>query len=388
MFEDVATQCTDPFELEAVHNGRNMTEFGSAVMFRLRALHAPIVDDERRVVDFKKIKIQTCWFYPDSPITRMTVYELSRTVFGLEWLLLSDAYSMDRDEAWFAEFRDAMELARSRAFYLIQHESNRAVLEDDRYVEKVGSEISAPPEYDYDSDEEKRVTKRPKLDKDMEAWLDSPHRVNDAFVYDMDTSFRAMDEAMFMRWALGKTVPIPRPDLRDLRHRVFQEFKDVKEQTAVNFHREWVQKQLVAPSYVKTHVRWNPHDKTPTSRSVLVKKDDSLAKISEVASILDIVTPPPRTAGRRGAVDIRANTDAALFYVSASMPNDDFVRRVHLGTLDWRKKYDKGIGRLPAEQKWVAFVGDGTPWIADSFAAAFVFYRERVDTGMGSRLNL
>lgn len=349
-----------------------------------------VVDSDKRVNDFDLLKIQLFWVHKDPPITRMTQYELMDTVWGLQWLLLSDVYETQRPQAWFDQFEEALELARSRAFYLVQYESQKGVLNaGERYTERMFMEGESAPEFDYDSDEEKRVGKRPKLEDEVIAWLDPPHRVTDGFVKDMDNAFRAMDEALFVRWRIGdEAEDVPKiPEIRDLRHRVFQEFKEVKEQTALGYRREWMQTMLVHPSYIQTHVRWYPHDKRVNPRAVLVKKNEALAYVSIPTSVEDVITPPPTTEGRRGAVDMRMNTDAALFYVSGSVPGDDFVRKVFGGYHPSDAPLGKsGITRIPAMQKWLVTINE-KKWWADSFAAAFLFYKRTTnDDELGKRV--
>jgi hypothetical protein len=179
--------------------------------------------------------------------------------------------------------------------------------------------------------------------------------------------------------------------LRDLRNILFRELKEVKETTIVDFRRKWIQDLLVVPSYVEVHVRWKPFDKRPTSRSVLVRKNDTLAHISFPKSTLDIITPPAASEGKNGGVDLRMNTDAALFYVSASIPNQDRVSEIYIGNLDWKKEVNTpGIGRLLATQQWIAFMPDGTRWAFPSFSAAFLYFAtqdEKTNEFIKTRLN-
>lgn len=372
---------TDPLDLAAFHRGRepNMTPAESVFMFRLRAYHAEIVDDDRCITDFDLLKLQYFWVHTEVPITRMTVDEISDTVFGLEWLLTSDIYVVnERTEAWFDQLEDAMYLALHRVFYLMQHETSVRVLNVERYVERMDAHEKPPPVFDYDSDDEERISSRPVLSKDVEEIIEFPHRVTDEFVCDMNSAFRAMDEALFVRWKLGPLPTPPRPDMRELRNNVFREFAEVRELTAVNFRREWIQKLLVTPSYVSVHMRWHPHDQRPTARSVLVQKRDHLTCISVPASIMDIITPPPRTEGRTGMVDMRMNTDAVVCYQSASVPNQDFVGRMNMGTVGVEfvcgpPPTEVKVGWFRAEQKWILFAGERR-WKVDSLAAALMVW--------------
>lgn len=380
-YESIVHTATDPLELAAIHRGRDtgMSKSESVFMFRLRAFHAEIIDDDRCITDFDLLNLQF-WVHRDTPITRMTVAEISDTVFGLEWLLTSDIYVVnERTEAWFRQFEDAMHLALHRVYYIIQYETSVRVLDDAKYIERMDAHEKPPAVFDYDSDEETRISSRPVLAKDIETMIEYPHRVTDEFVCDMNTAFRAMDEALFVRWKLGEVPVAPKPDMRELRNHVFREFAEVREQTAVNFRREWIQKLLVTPSYVSVHIRWNPHDIRPTSRSVLVKKRDELAYISVPGSIMDIITPPPKTEGVRGMVDMRMNTDAVVCYQSASVSNQDFVSKLLLGNLSvdfvcGPPPTEVKIGRLLAEQKWILFSGTGQKWKVDSLAAALVVW--------------
>lgn len=390
MLQRIVAEVTDPLELAAEHNGRRLSEDESALLFRLRALRAPEPPDgeDRRAGDFPLLRLQPFWVHADPPIARMTQCELMDTVWGLQWLLLSDIYETERPAAWFEQFEAALELARARAFYLVQHEGRKAVLDaGERYAEPVPPEAAPEPEFDYDSDEERRAPRRPALGADVLEWLDPPHRATEGFVRDMDAALRSMDEALFVRWRLGGVREVPRQDLRELRRRVFQEFREVKEQTALGFRREWLQRLLVHPAYAQVHVRWNPHDRKVNPRAVLVKKHEALAHLCVPTSVEDIVAPPPRTEGRRGAVDMRMNTDACLFYVSAAAPDDDFAARVFRGAHPADVEPGaEGIWRVPALQRWVVAAGGGR-WAAESFAAALLWYRERTgDAGLGKRV--
>lgn len=356
-------------ELVVMHGARELTESESAFLFRLRAYRAEIVDDEARVIDFKSLRLQSFWIHADPPITRMTMRELCDTVNGLEWLLLSDVYDEARTEKWFEEFHRALELARSRAFYLIQHENQREILDAEEYTEFVHREREEA-EYDYDSDEENRGKKRVKVDK---TWLEAfelvPSRVNDMFVKDMDGSFRAMDQELFLRWKYRDRIERSerRVNLSSLRERVFREIQQIKETTALTHRREWIQRLLVVPSYVRRHARWCPHDPRPTNRAVLARMHETLARTCVPTSMLDIVIPPPASAGYAGAVDLRMNTDAAVFYVCASEKKDAATETI-VNIEDERP----GIARFRAYQRWILITPDGRMTEYDSFSAAFV----------------
>ena len=382
LLAQLVTQVPDPIELAAEHCARGdlLTQEESAFMFRLRAFRAENnVDDPRRVVDFPKLKLRSFWLHPDPPITRMSVRQLVDTVLGLEWLLLSDVYVMyeERTDEWFEQFEDALELARARAFYLINVETQRAFLDDDGYVERAFDESAEAPEFDYDSDDEQRLNPRPKRDDALvEEYLNPPYRVTDAFVIDMDVAFKSADDALFVarhRLLDSLITPAQRPDLRSLRNVVFAEFKDVKERTAVTYRNEWVHRTLLLqPSYVASHVRKNPHDARPVPRGVLVQKNTDLIA-GAPTSVKDIITPPPKTDGKRGVVEMRMNTDAALFYMSASVPGEDFASGLFGGTLDsMTTPTEPKVYRVPALQKWVAFMR-GRRCACDSFAAALLW---------------
>lgn len=405
LLHNISLNVSDPTELAVLHNARTWSDTESALLFRLRAYHDPLVDDERGIGAFGLLKLQSFWIHPDAPISRMSMREIADTVSGLEWLLLSDGIctpTEDRTPEWFAEFAEALELARHRVFYLVQHETNKEILDvrndsDLTWVESV-VEDGGEPEFDYDSDGETRMANRVILrDEEITRMIDLPHRVTDDFVMDMDAAFRGMDDAMFTRWWWRNErseEDTEKFDLRDLRRRVFEEFAQLKEETCVTSRREWIQDLLVVPSYVQVHTRRFPHDKRPTSRSVLVKKHETLAKLSTPSSVGDIVTPPPKTDGRRGTIEMRINTDAALAYVSGSVSNDDFVKKAWVGSLDWRSPPPSGkpgIVRLLAEQRWLVYAPgeDGRKfksWSADSLAAAVCVYREYVDSGFAKRV--
>jgi hypothetical protein len=384
--EELIQQCTDPFELEIIHNARPLRDSESALLFTLRAYYSEIKDDHRTILDFKRLKLQPFWMHPDAPILRMTQFEILDTVFALQWLLLSDVYVQDRDDEWFEEYEMALELARSRVFDLIRNETNKDILNASEYCELYVTEEQKikrknETEYDYDSDDEKRTKKRRiQIDESlMEEYMTPPYRVNEAFIMDMDATFKSVDAALCARWVFcssSTTMQIENSqvDLRALRNRVFREFKEVKETTALDYRRKWIQDLLVVPSYVQIHTRWKPFDKRPSSRSVLVRKNDALSYACVPKSILDIVTPPP------SAVELRMNTDAALFYLSQSVPNQDRAGQVWIGTLNWDSPIPEiGIGRLLATQQWIAFYPNGTRAAHTSFSAAFMRLAERGD---------
>lgn len=384
---------TDETELAAAHAGMwgSENEDESAFVFRLRAYRSPVVDDPRRIVDFPRLAVLDIWTHADPPISRMNARELSDLVFGLEWLLTSDVYASrgvrDADiEAWFVEFRSAAELARRRAYWIAEHASAREILNVERYAERAVMEGGGAenPEHDYDSDDEARMRKKTKLAKHVLDWIEAEWRASDAFVKDMNGALGAMDDALFTMWYVRRAFSVREADwcdLTPLRSRVLRELTGIKPESAMQHRREWVQNLMVTSNMRATHCRVHLHDRRPTSRSVLVKKHESLAFVCVPASLEDMLVPPPVSDGRRGAVDIRINGDAALFYSSASVSRGDFVRDMWLGNVDWRsipapRGSEPRIGRLVAEQKYALFVG-AECWRADSFAAAFAFYRVR-----------
>lgn len=376
--QEIIDTVTDPTELAVIHNARPFRLDESAFMFRLRALYASMEDDERGILDFKRLKLRDFWVHAETPITRMSQAEIVDTAFGFEWLLLSEIYVQDRPPEWFEEFEEALELVRSRVFDLIKNETSKLVLNSEGHAELLITEEEErkrkrESEFDYDSDEEKRVGRRVKIDAEFtDEFATPPYRVNDMFVMDMDSVFKAIDSALCTEWMYTDCTEFARPDIRALRNAVFREFQEVKEATALDFRRKFIQDLLVTPSYVQTHARWKPFDKRPTSRSVLVRKNDALAYISIPKSIGDIITPPSRREGVNAAVDMRINTDAALFYVSGGTPNNDRVSEVWKGTLGWASTPEMGIGRLLASQRWVVFLPDGTKKWCTSFSAAFL----------------
>lgn len=384
--QELLTNVTDIEELEMIHNARPLSDTESAFIFKVRAFYSFIesyVGDDRGIKSFALLRLRDIWIHTDTPILHMTQEEIVDTVHGLQWLLLSEIYvqTHTRTEAWFREFIDAMNLARVRVFDLIKNETDKEVLNVDKYTElavteEEEAERKRASEYDYDSDEETRRGKKVGMDKNIvDEFLTPPHRTNDAFVMDMDSAFRAMDAALCARWAYGDIPTHPQKiDLRPLRTRLFKEWKEIKETTVLEYRRKWIQDLLIVPSYTEVHTRWKPFDKRPTSRSVLVTKNDTLAYISVPKSIMDIVMPPAISEGPNGGVDMRMHTDAALFYISASSVHNDHVREIWLGNLDWKDSDAPrvGIGRMLATQQWIAFMPDGTRVGCSSFSAAFI----------------
>lgn len=343
----------------------------SDCVFMLRASKAVAVDDPRRAVDFPSLPLKPFWVHPDPSITRMTTCQVTDYVFGLEWLLISDVSAIHRDDAWFTQFQVALELARRRVYWLCTNERSKEVLDVVKYA-KPTAQVDYGLDVDYESDSEARLPKRMKILKFEKAQIE--YRVNDDFIHDMNVTFNAMDDALYTRYLLGSIPEVDKLSLHTLRSKLYAEVVDVKEDTILTFRREWYQNLVTTDSHRRIHCRANPHDYSPKSRAVMVKKHEELAFEFTPSSYLDMASPP----SRGGEVDIRLNADCMLFYCSASVPNGDFVHDMWLGDLDWRKEigYCKKakIGRLPAEQRYVLFVGDER-WWATSFCAAFAHLR-------------
>lgn len=363
--------------------GTSDTEF----VWTLRADLHPIEDDPRTVRDFPLIQLAPFWTHPDPPITRMNQRELVDTLFGMEWLLVSDIYQTHRTEEFFDQYMDMLELVRSRSYYLYSHESSSVVLNVLRYTDTIYETKPAVCEdADYESDDELRFTrKRIKWDDaeeiDREAVL--PVKCNDLYVHDVNTATRAIDDALYTRRMYKDLEDVPKIPLNRLRNRLFEEAKDVREASVVTFRREFYQKMVTTASYRRVHKRANPFDKRPAARAVLVKKNEMLGSICVPTSFLDMVTPKASTTPNEiVAADMRMDGDAMLFFSSAAVPNGDYVSSIWIGDLDWRmeiKDFPK-IGRLAAEQKFVVFCPNGEKRLATSFCAAFAYLRTAYKT--------
>lgn len=375
-------------DLAAANNAWAMTEADSAYVFCIRAVKsAPLApDDPRTMTHFKPLRIREFWTYDATPVSRMSQQEIATTAFAMQWLLLSEIYVRDDDrtEAWFDMFEDLLHLVRMRVYDLIANETSRDVLDGpDEYVEPLRSEEEERArqkhtDYDYDSDEEKRASARVSVSKseiDAELAARAPHRASERFAMDMDSVFRSIDSARCAKWLFAPTLRRCTRNVHDIRAAALNQFKQIRNEIAALEHRRlWVQRLLVAPpSYTVVHRRKRPFDKRPAPRAILVHKRDKLAEISVPKSMDDVVTPAPLSAGPEGSVDMRMSADAALFYASASVPNEDRVSEVWIGTIEWTHvPVPCTIGRLLATQQWVVFMPDGSRVACKSFCAAFV----------------
>lgn len=374
----------DEIELEAwhawIHTGDglivekdvagDMYTSDSEWVWRVRASVAPILDDPRRLADFPLIKMKRWWMHMQPPVSRMSMREITDALFGLEWALCSDMFHTNRQQAWFDQFVDLFVLVRNRLFCLYTQDHDAEVLDVKEYAAYPTKKAQkAEVQYDYDSDTESRAPPRKRM-------KDTSRRavctVNDDWIHDVNTAMRAIEDALFTRHKLvHDLIPIPKdPRVKAQRDRDVEEVHHVKDNTVLNYRRKWYYDLVVTASHLRVHRRRFPFDRRSDGKAVLVKKSEELVEEGQPESMEDIVVPPLSSA------IARMNSDALMFFLSASKPTDDFVSKVWVGNLSWRTlpSVDGApkIGRLPAQEVYVLFA-KGKTYSATSFVSAWVF---------------
>lgn len=367
--------------------GRFMSD--SELMWRFRAAASVAIDDDRTIGDFNLIAIRTCWLHSDAPISRMSLRSAMDTLVGLEWALCSDVFTWDqRTAVWFNQFSRAFTLTLNRLFYLYEHECDPDILNVVEYVDRTYDERLEKDEIDYDSDEERGCApppKRIKVDERIKALVRHPVRMNDMCVLTANTASRAIEDALFTRSILQCTQ-IPKLDLNSLRRLVFSEATEVRGDGLLSYCQSWYHDLVCTASYVRVYHQRTPHDSRPMSRNVLVDKNVELGTTDYAPESVEDMTMR-RVVGSKALVLARLHADACFFYSSMSVPTRDEIKALWVGVLDWRSLPDgkeAQIGRLPAEERYVLFVGNDK-FSATSFMAAFVFWRCTFGDGKSSR---
>ena len=330
------------------------------------------IDDPRRIDDFRTIRLRSFWSHSDPPVSRMNVREIVDTMWGLEWFLISEIH---RDELNETEFREFYRVAANRAFTLFTAETDPEILNVVEYVRRSDDPLPSDEEVDgidYDSGEED--DKAPRTKSSKRARVDERLTTNAAYVHDMNTVMRAIEDRLFTLWELGDSIPIPKSSLHSFRKSVFDEFASVKPGVALDFRRKWYQDSIVTLSHARVYKRKFKYDRRPKSRTILVKKSDALALECVPGTMEEMLVP-----SKRSKTTSRIDSDAALGFLSSGT-KDDRVGKAWRGSgLDWRNPLKEGEIAWLGGNVYVLRGPDGTTYRGTSLTEVWKFRLELGD---------
>lgn len=305
------------------------------------------------------------------PVAFYSMQRCMDSLEGLQWLMFSDLFMVDRPKQWLRQCRLLYDALVIRVCYFIANESHDpGVCNVDEYTtvskHSVYTPINVKDAAGYDSDDEKHQKYRTYIENmpDFSRLSELKANVNRNFLCDADSWVSGIAHA-FLKYETTAADVEQCPTIgsvSSLRAYIFSRCKTLNNENTVDHFRQFYADLVITKADKRVFHRKNPHSRKTNLMHLLVMKDETLESWIP-SSFEEIISRPVYNC----QAYIRLSTDALFSQVCSHERHDPLAYLLDLRT-------EPSIYRDPVRNQWIASACDRKV-LCPSLVAAFVFIR-------------
>jgi hypothetical protein len=336
----------------------------------------PECKSEATAHSFTKLDMKHATF--TGPIMKMTVEELMATTEAVMWLLDGNVFDdADRDDAWFEEFEQLLEVVRRRAYFLAATPMGPDVHNVEEFA-NIRPTDSAIMVGNCDSDDETP-------DVDMEALLARENKqttqLNEKFVWDMCSMLTHMDVLLLgykgiqLSWITMK--------VGEERARIRDSIKDPNtHRSLINYRRDFECELMCNRADKRIYHRKVPLQPFVTPHAVMGAKNTILVDPKNFPMNWEELVKKQGVSRSQ----YRLSYDAMLcFSAKQTFENGDLYEQSVINALildDWELQPSLELGpriiRIRVIQKWGVVLEWPRVYYTDTLIAAYIYLKEQL----------